>query len=188
MGAVVELTDSFNFELVKTHLKELDSDSRRTRFFSTASDHAIDAYVDKINVKKDICFGFFQETKLVGFLHLAYIDDDQYELGVSVSSDYRRYGIAKILMRRAITWCKAHGVTKLIMECLNYNQAMKTLAKQLGMSVVTDADSAVATAALQTTTIERLQEIQKNLMYQNIALIDKSVRSFYADLFWVKPK
>lgn len=184
MKPIGEMSVSFTNDIIK-HLTQLSDDSKRMRFFTSISDHGIEAYVHRIEWSKDACFGLFDEGNLVGFVHLAYVDTDQRELGISVSESHKGLGIGRAMMKRVITWCKANGVTKLVMECLRENKAMNNIAKQLGMRIVTDNETAIAQAAIQTTYAERFHEIQKNMIYENVAIVDRSIRSFYNDaLLW----
>jgi RimJ/RimL family protein N-acetyltransferase len=158
------------------------------RFFSSISDRGIDAYVDRINWANDTCFGHFSDGDLVGFVHLAYVDETQREFGISVLPNHQKDGLGKTMMKRVITWCKAEGVTELVMECLRENKAMNKIARRLGMRIVNDHETAIASAALQTTFAERIYEIQKNMTYENIAIVDKSMRAFYNQaLSWGVP-
>lgn len=184
MRSVVDIIESCKENVVK-HLVDLSPESKRMRFFSNISEAGVNAYVDRINWKKDVCFGVYSGNTLTAFVHLAYSDGDQYELGISVSEDSRGEGLAKTLMQRVITWCKANGVTKLVMECLRENKGMQHISKKLGMRIVNDHETALAEAAITTTFAERITEIQKNMMYENVAIIDRSMRSFYNQcLMW----
>jgi RimJ/RimL family protein N-acetyltransferase len=178
MLPICELNETNDHQILD-HLFALNEDDRRLRFFSNITNVGIESYVERIRWNGDVCFGCFSGANLVAFVHLGKVDSDQYELGMSVSDEYKGKGLGVDLMKRIITWCKASGVTKLVMECLRDNKPMQTIAKKLGMRIVNDHETALAEAAICTTFSERIREIQKNMIYENIAIIDKSVRSFY---------
>jgi acetyltransferase len=149
------------------------------RFWSTITDLGITAYVNKIDFDRDTCFGVYKSGELIAFAHLGFVDETTYELGISVSDDQKGSGLGKLVMQRIITWCKANNVSKLIIECLRDNQAMRGLSKKLGLRLVVDEESALAEVAMHVHYSERLAEIQKNLIYENIALVDSTVREFH---------
>lgn len=179
-----------NKDDIKKHLLRLDHDSRRMRFFMAIGDAGIERYVDRINWGTDSGFGVFNATgDLIAFAHLAETDNNcTMELGVSIDSNYRRRGIAGKLMKRIITFCKARGVDKLTMECLRENKVMQEIATNCGAQTVIDEETAIAQAAIKTTFGERMHEIQKDIVYENIAVIDSQVRKFYEGLFALLPK
>jgi RimJ/RimL family protein N-acetyltransferase len=180
MRAIVDIGKDYKGSVIE-HLSNLSDASKRMRFFSNITLAGVESYVDRINWEKDVCFGIFDENKIIAFVHLAFIDNDQMELGISVSEENQKEGLGRALMQRVMTWCKAHNINKLIMECLSENKQMQSLSKGLGMRIVNDRETAIAQAAITTTFSERIAEIQKNMIYENIAIIDKSVRSFYND-------
>ncbi len=178
MFPICELNETNDHQILD-HLFLLSEDDRRLRFFSNISNVGIESYVERIRWNGDVCFGCFSGSTLIAFAHLGKVDFDQYELGMSISEEHKGQGVGKEMMKRIITWCKANGVNKLVMECLTENKAMRKIAKNLGMRIVNDHETALAEAAISTTFSERMREIQKNMIYENIAIVDKSVRSFY---------
>lgn len=179
---ICELT-RLNAEDVTEHLVALSDDAKRMRFWSTITEVGIAAYVERINWNRDTCFGLYEKGVLIAFAHLGFVDKDTRELGISISDDFQGEGIGSLIMERIITWCKANSVDILMMECLRDNTAMKSMAKSLGMRVVVDEESAMAQVAMKIHYSERLAEIQKNMIYENIALVDKTIRGFYNNPF-----
>ena len=184
MNYTVVQLNAKDLTAIKDHLLRLDSEGRRMRFFSAISDEGIGNYVDRISWENDTCFGVFNLDQLVAFAHMSpnMVRVKECELGISIDYDYRRKGLGKQMMKRVMTFAKARGIEVLIMECLRQNMAMRDIATACGMQTVVDEDTAITQVAIKTTFGDRMLEIHKDIVYENLALVDGSVRRFYNNL------
>lgn len=125
------------------HLIRLSPADRQTRFFIALGDSSLVNYVDKIKKEDEIFLTMDSvggKMKVTGFLHVASLGDDSYEIGVSVDADQRQHGIARQLFDRAFVFLKAHGCKKLYINCLTTNTAMQKIVRNYKMDVKRDLD------------------------------------------------
>ena len=129
----------------RTHLVALDPEDKRLRFGSMIGADGIEAYVDRIDFERDVVFGVRDdELRIVAAAHLAILDDDSAELGVSVDAAHRRRGNGSALVRRAAEHARNRNLRMLYMHCLAENAAMMNVARRAGMAVVYDSGHANA--------------------------------------------
>lgn len=134
---------------VLRHLLALEDHDRLLRFGSRLPDEQIEAYVNRIDFKRDTVYGVFNRVfKLVAMAHLGFAPKEQVsghqfdtekpmiaEFGVSVLKQARGYGIGSKLFERAAIHCRNHDVDVLYMHYLTSNKAMVHIAKKAGMEV-----------------------------------------------------
>lgn len=120
-----------NFEKIKEHYLSLDKDSRYLRFFTHKNDYAIISWLSKRD-DSDLYYVFEDNNKIVGLLHLVKIDN-QYEVGISVLSNYRGMGIAKKLINEAIADLEKISDSKLIFISHPHNLSMLKIASSFGV-------------------------------------------------------
>lgn len=120
-----------------THLKKLSPEDRYTRFCHNIKNEAIDQFILSIlyNPHDHILFIAEVESQIVGFGHLAREGND-WELAVSVDSQYQGQGIADQLMSHTISWSKTHGINSVFMHCITQNQKIQHLARKHGLRIV----------------------------------------------------
>ena len=129
---------------LKQHFLALGSHDRRLRFGAPLSDHAVRAYVERIDFEHHAVFGVFDEgLELLGVAHVAR-GDGHAELGVSVLEAHRGRGIGGALLARAHIRARNWGVKALFMHCLIENAAMMRLARRQNMELVAQAGEADA--------------------------------------------
>lgn len=119
------------------HLKNLKDEDRYTRFGYNPGPTAIDQMILDIlyNQDKHFLFTYYDGDRIVGFGHLAREAND-WELAVSVESDYQGRGIADSLMSYMISWGKTHGVHVVYMHCITENQKIQHLARKYGLKTI----------------------------------------------------
>ena len=119
------------------HLKQLSAQDRFTRFGYSASDYNIDQLILHMLYNPDDHHLFMatHSPGPVGFTHLAKCNHD-WELAVSVCSNFQGQGIGNQLMSYAITWARTHGVDSLFMHCIRDNQRIQHLATKHGLQVM----------------------------------------------------
>lgn len=119
------------------HLKNLSEADRYTRFCYNIKDEAIDQFILTMLYNADDHHLFTAELndKLVGFGHLAREGDD-WELAVSVDSEYQGQGVANNIMDFMIDWGKTRGVHSVFMHCITQNAKIQHLARKHGLRMV----------------------------------------------------
>ena len=124
------------YEKYRTHLKNLDSNSKYLRFGSFVNDVAIDQICDNIESDKDHHILFCIEGADLEFLAVGHIAlSDDMELAFSVLKQHQGQGIGNLLMRRCIQWCRTHGILHGNMICLSSNGPIRHLCKKYGMKM-----------------------------------------------------
>jgi RimJ/RimL family protein N-acetyltransferase len=84
--------------------------------------------------------GSGDDEKFVGVARYAATDrPDRAELGVTVTDDWQRRGVATILIRALMRFAQGHGFRELTGVVLPENHAMLELARSLGFKITLDA-------------------------------------------------
>ena len=129
---------------LRSHFLALGSHDRRLRFGTPLGNHAVHAYIERIDFAHDAVFGITDDDlKLLGVAHLARAAGHA-ELGVSVLEGHRGRGIGSALLARAHLHARNWGVHALFMHCLTENDAMMRLARRQNMDIVAEAGEADA--------------------------------------------
>ena len=129
---------------LRSHFLALGSHDRRLRFGTPLGDHAVHAYLERIDFAHDAVFAVADdELKLLGVAHLAR-GEGHAELGVSVLEGQRGRGVGGALLERAHMHARNWGVHALFMHCLTENDAMMRLARRQNMDIVAEAGEADA--------------------------------------------
>lgn len=68
----------------------------------------------------------------VGTIHIA-THETQVEFGVIVALQYRKQGIANMMMDEAITWARNRYFKDLYMHCISWNRPIKNLCQKHGL-------------------------------------------------------
>lgn len=125
-------------ERIVEHFCSLEIEDRRLRFGTTISDYAIRQYVESsFNNAGSIWFGIENDQgELLSTCHVV-IEEDMAELGCSVTSKYRGYGLAQSMFTRAVTYLRTKSIKTVFMHCLTENHVMRHIAKKNDMVVVT---------------------------------------------------
>lgn len=164
---------------VLEHLMRLSPDDRYMRFFSPYNDSALARYVDGIKETDEIFLTMESEGfntrrfKVTGFLHVAALGDDSFEIGVSVDADQRKNGIAASLFDRAFTFLKARGCKKLYINCLSINTPMQRIVSKYSMTITRDPDDpSTRTACAEMDNSPNVFAWLKGVHQDQIALFD----------------
>jgi GNAT superfamily N-acetyltransferase len=135
---------------VFNHLLRLDKADRYTRFCSAANDAFIHMYAyQKLDFKNGKVFGAVDENgRVIGVAMACHVESaaghTEIEAAFSIDKENRGQGVAQQLMDAIVLYCHDHGVTRLCMECLRYNQKMRALAVRSGLEITVDAQEAYA--------------------------------------------
>lgn len=128
-------------------LKRLCAEDRRMYFGITVSDQYIDNLIARITADADqhTFLVSYNCTGWLGVLHIARVSDDAIEFGLSVSEEYRNFGIGGDLLAEGITWARNRGYTQLYLHCVKWNTVMAHLAGKYDL-ITTHQDSAADVA------------------------------------------
>lgn len=128
---------SDEYDRYKTHLLELDTDSRYTRFGFVISDAVIEKLCDKFksNPAEHVIFVIEDESlNVVAAGHIA-LENQETEFAFSVLKQYHKQGMGSSLMKRTIEWCQNRNIKGGCMVCLSTNVAIKRLAAKHGVLI-----------------------------------------------------
>lgn len=130
------------------HYRALNDDDRRLRFGFAVSDEYFDDYVDGIDFSRDHVFGVFGPAfELIAVAHMGRMGETA-ELGLSVLAPYRRDGLARRLVARAMQRATALGRRELWIHFVQDNHAMARFTRELGMTIKVAQGEADAVLAL----------------------------------------
>ncbi len=135
------------------HFLALNTEDRRLRFGFIARDTSVERYVKDIDFEQDTVLGAHSakaRRQFDGIAHLARARHHT-EIGVSVLAHARGQGLGRAMMSRAGMHACNLGIEKLFIHCLSENDAIKRIARSLGMSVATLGDDGAASKALPAT-------------------------------------
>lgn len=146
MDYIVRKLNEVDSERIIEHFCELESEDRRLRFGTAISNYAIRHYVEEsFKDNGSVWFGIDDDSgKLLSTCHVA-ITDDFAELGCSVVSKYRGYGLAQSMFSRAVTYLRTKSIKTVFMHCLTENHVMRYIAQKNDMVVVTCSQDEVDT-------------------------------------------
>lgn len=71
---------------------------------------------------------------VVGFAGIMIVADEAELLNIAVSSNYRRYGIAKRLLEHLFTLARQQGAYRMLLEVRKSNEGARALYEQMGFS------------------------------------------------------
>ena len=145
----IDQLSAIDSQQVLAHLLRLSPEDRYLRFCTAASDEFIRRYVETTMVlDNNLTFGAFvrvgDRVSLIGLANIAIVNETSCELAFSIDEDLRGSGLARQLMRTAITKCEELGMSKLCMSCLRTNKKMQALASLFGLRITIDYDEAYA--------------------------------------------
>jgi GNAT superfamily N-acetyltransferase len=56
------------------------------------------------------------------------------EFAIIVRSDMKGKGLGRLLMKKLVDYCRAHGIKEIVGETLNYNRGLLTLVRKFGFT------------------------------------------------------
>ncbi len=121
-------------------LKGLNADDRALYFGISATDDYIDHLVEKIidQSQQHYFLVSYNCTGWLGVLHMARVDDQSIEFGVSVFEEYRNLGVASELLKEGMVWARNRDYQRLYLHCVRWNHAMAHLADKHGLTMSHD--------------------------------------------------
>lgn len=115
-------------------LNAQDPDTLHLYFGGTMGTQSIDQLIQRINSSPQnnhILIAKINDI-WVGTIHIATRDKDV-EFGIIVSTQFRKQGIANILMDEAITWARNRRFQNLYMHYISRNHPIKRLCRKFGL-------------------------------------------------------
>lgn len=118
-------------------LQSLNAEDRRMYFGVLVTDEYIGKLVARIVASPDQhnFLVSYNCTGWLGVLHIARMNDQSIEFGVSVSEEYRNFGIGNDLLTEGITWARNRGYQQLYLHCVKWNTPMAHLATKHDLSL-----------------------------------------------------
>jgi GNAT superfamily N-acetyltransferase len=115
-------------------LKAQDPQTLHDYFGYTMGQEAIDLLIDQLisNPKRNHFLVAKINGKWAGTIHIA-THEQEVEFGVIVAPQYRKQGIANVLMDEAITWARNRYYKDLFMHCISWNRPIKHLCQKHGL-------------------------------------------------------
>jgi GNAT superfamily N-acetyltransferase len=115
-------------------LKAQDPQTLHDYFGYTMGQEAIDLLIDQLisNPKRNHFLVAKINGKWAGTIHIA-THEQEVEFGVIVAPQYRKQGIANVLMDEAITWARSRYYKDLFMHCISWNRPIKHLCQKHGL-------------------------------------------------------
>lgn len=133
------------YEKYRTHLKALDSESRRLRFANPVSDHVIDQLCDKWIKETDKHVLFAIENEHLEFVAIGHVAlAPHMELAFSVHKECQGQGMGDKLMTRCIQYCRTHNLLHGSMVCLTTNAVIKHMCSKHGIHFHTEYGETLA--------------------------------------------
>ena len=181
-GPLVAQLGSHHRDRVLQHLRALPPHDLWLRFGYAVTDEALRLYVRKLHFNRDALFGIFDEAaELLALGHLGFdkrASSKTAEFGVSVLPHARRRGFGMQLLQRAAVHARNRGATRLIMNYVPENDALKQMAERAGMHLVPDTEEPRAYLSLEPPTAVSLMD---ETFTEMLAAIDLGFRVANAD-------
>lgn len=125
---------SSEYQQYGQHLMTLKGDDRRLRFGGSMDDSTIASYCNDLAMSDDIVFGYFDNDRLIGAIHLA-CGPEVVEVGISVDRQYRNQGIGTALFDYAYRHVHYFPGKRLFSHCLAENGWMVKTARSYQMDI-----------------------------------------------------
>ena len=126
----IEHTDIYRLADYSNHLKNLSAEDKRSRFGFQVTDYNIDQLILQMIYHPDEheIWIATDGKAIVGFGHMAKMNDDSWELAVSVNGINQRKGIGSQLICEMLVWAKFHKIPEVFMHCIEDNRVIQHLA------------------------------------------------------------
>jgi RimJ/RimL family protein N-acetyltransferase len=115
-------------------LKAQDPQTLHDYFGYTMGQQAIDQLVSRLisNPRSNYFLVAKINGRWAGTIHIA-THEQEVEFGVIVGLQYRKQGIANVMMDEAITWARNRYYRDLFMHCISWNRPIKHLCQKHGL-------------------------------------------------------
>lgn len=128
----IKRTTIYNLAEYSSHLKNLTTEDKSSRFGYAINDYAIDQLMLRMVYKYEDhqLWCAMQGEEIVGWGHLAKMTDDAWELALSVEQGHQRKGIGDRLIGEMLAWAKFHSANEVFMHCIEQNRVIQHLARK----------------------------------------------------------
>ncbi len=141
----------------RDHLCRLDPEARRFRFGSTMSDYAVTRYVDGFDGRhRRVIAAFADAVTVIGAVEIAEVNAGEVELAFSVEQRYRRLGIGRTLLNRALITARNRRGRRALLAVQTDNLPMRRLAISAGCRFEVSAGLAESVVTLPPPTAESI--------------------------------
>jgi GNAT superfamily N-acetyltransferase len=126
----------------RSHLKQLDADSKYLRFGYPVKDDVIDTVCNRIernSLKHKIFVIENDDCEVIASGHIS-LEDNPVELAFSVLKEHQGKGMGSALMKRCVEWCQNRSIKTGCMVCLSHNAAIKKIASKHGVLLEQSGD------------------------------------------------
>jgi RimJ/RimL family protein N-acetyltransferase len=122
-------------------LKGLNDQDRNMYFGAGVSDTYIDDLVERIESEptQHEFLVSYNCTGWLGVLHIARVNSQTIEFGLSVFEEYRNLGIGSDLLSEGILWARNRGYKRLFLHCVSWNRTMAHLADKHGLEMTAES-------------------------------------------------
>jgi ribosomal protein S18 acetylase RimI-like enzyme len=120
---------------IAEHFLRLDSDGLRYRFCGYTSETVIRRYVDAMNWRRQIIWGYVENGKIRGLVEIGWefwSAPRIAELGLSVEPGWQRKKIASCLLKRSLGSAYDTLISEIRADCLSDNRAAISLLSGAG--------------------------------------------------------
>ena len=128
---------------IRAHLDAMTAEDRFTRFGFNVTADGLDHYTNAINFNRDVVIGALYRGLLIGVVHVAVFQRDNYphgELGISVDGFCQGKGIGRLLFDQALLHAKRRKLNMLHVQYLRRNGRMASLCRGLTTIFEQDGD------------------------------------------------
>jgi len=136
---------------IRAHLDAMTAEDRFTRFGFDVTAKGLDHYADSINFNRDVVIGAHYRDLLIGVVHVAVFQRDNYpvgELGISVDGFCQGKGIGRQLFDQALQHTQRRKLTTLHVQYLRRNSRMASLCRGLTTYFEQDSEETACTIKL----------------------------------------
>jgi RimJ/RimL family protein N-acetyltransferase len=126
-----------------THLLELSTESRHSRFMMAASDVWLETWTSKLDhTSRLFVCEREHDASWAAVCHV--VDAAEPEIAFSVVDSYHGQGLATRLLNRASVWAEYRGLGSAVMYCYRTNVAMRRVCEKAGATLEFDGSEAQA--------------------------------------------
>lgn len=160
---------------IRAHLDAMTVEDRFTRFGFEVTAEGLDHYTNAINFNRDVVIGAHYRDLLIGVVHVAVFQRDDYpigELGISVDGFCQGKGIGRLLFDQALLHAKRRKLTMLHVQYLRRNGRMASLCR--GLTTIFEQDGEETACAINVTDADPAQACRHEVL--------EGIEMFHADV------
>lgn len=145
----------------RDHLLRLGADDRRLRFGFPIPDERIVDFVDGLGPPGTrVLVHTAPDLEVIAAVQVSMTSSRGVEFAFSVEAPFRGRGVATALFDRAMLWARNRRIRRAYVQCLSENHAMRRIARNAGMAVLTERGESEGTlivpGAMPSTLFEEL--------------------------------